>query len=300
MSDNSKQDTNSGYGNPPYRIPPSEYYCPPGVPYDGPIQGPYVAPAYQQPGYGVPPVTHRPLKDAIRELPRQYVKVITKPSAATFAEEINKASWGMLWVQLLGITLFALVISLLLIPLYPLLLQHTLEAILGPLGPNSLPPSAFQQMQASIQQQMQTSLQRSIVTSIASVPVYFFLGQGLYFFLAKAFHGTGQFLTQCYTTLLFHVPLSIIGNILGILALFIGLQIPGLVGLFIGLPFSLAIGIYTIVLQIFSLMAVHRLSGGKSSAVVLIPYAVFLVLYLILIFLLVFIVIFILSALRPH
>ncbi len=302
MSYDPNQAPKSDYGNPPYGVPPSESYGSPQNPYGAPPQGPYGAPAYQQPGFGYspPPVTPRPLSDTIRELPRQYIKVITKPSAATFAEEINKASWGTLWVQLLGITLFALVISLLLIPLYPLLLQHTLEAILGPLGPNSLPPSAFQQMQASIQQQMQTSLQRSIVTSIASVPVYFFLGQGLYFFLAKAFHGTGQFLTQCYTTLLFHVPLSIIGNILGILALFIGLQIPGLVGLFIGLPFSLAIGIYTIVLQIFSLMAVHRLSGGKSSAVVLIPYAVFLVLYLILIFLLVFIVIFILSALRPH
>ena len=282
MSYDPNQDPNSGYGNPPYGIPPSGPYGQSQSPYGygAPPQTPYGAPLYQQPGYGygAPPAAPLPLAEAIRQLPNQYIKVLTKPSAATFAEEMGKASWGMLWIQLLGIALFAFVISLLLIPLYPLLMQRILEAILGLLGPNSLPPSAFQQMQASIQQQMQTSLQGSVVSSAADVLVYFFIGQGIYFFLAKAFRGTGQFLTQGYTTLLFYAPLSIIGNVLGILALFLGLQIPGLVGLFISLPFSLAIGIYTIVLQIFSLMAVHRLSGGKATLVVFLPAIVLLVL----------------------
>jgi hypothetical protein len=67
------------------------------------------------------------------------------------------------------------------------------------------------------------------------------------------------------------VPHTFIGGALGILLLFIGLQIPGLVRLFIALPFVLSIDIFMIVLQIFSLKAVHRLSGGKATAVVLMP-----------------------------
>jgi len=32
----------------------------------------------------------------------------------------------------------------------------------------------------------------------------FFIGQGIYYLLAKAFRGTGTFLVQRYTTLLFY------------------------------------------------------------------------------------------------
>ena len=63
--------------------------------------------------------------------------------------------------------------------------------------------------------------------------------------------------------------------------------------------FGLALGIYQIVLQIFTIMATHRLSGGKATAVVLLPYAAFVVLYLILVFAGIFLGILIFS-LRPH
>lgn len=298
MSYDPNQAPKSDYGNPPYGVPPSESYGSPQNPYGAPPQGPYGAPAYQQPGFGYspPPVTPRPLSDTIRELPRQYIKVITKPSAATFAEEINKASWGTLWVQLLGLALFSLVISLLLIPLYPLLIQRILEVIPMPPGANPLPPATLQQFQ--------TSYLNSVVSSVASVPVYFFIGQAIYYFLAKAFRGTGTFLAQGYTALLFYVPLTIIGSVLATLALALGALAPAPAGLLIALSLvllsGLALDVYRIVLQIFTIMAAHRLSGGRATAVVLIPYAVFLVLYLILVFLIVFIVIFILSALQPH
>ena len=42
---------------------------------------------------------------------------------------------------------------------------------------------------------------------------------------------------------------------------------------------ALALLVYEIVLQIFAIMAVHRLSGGKSTAVVLIPLGVLVLLF---------------------
>src|SRR5712692_10117458 len=170
------------------------------------------------PGYDGPPVTPLTLGEAIRQLPRQYVKVVTRPSAATFAEEMNKASWGMLWIQLLGIALFSLLISLLLIPVYPLLLQRFLQLITMPQGTTPLPPTVLKQLQSS--------LTNSISSSIASVPTSFFIGQGIYYLLAKAFRGTGTFLAQGYTTILFQTPLALIGSILTSLALLVSALVP--------------------------------------------------------------------------
>jgi len=83
--------------------------------------------------------------------------------------------------------------------------------------------------------------------------------------LARAFGGQGTFLTQSYTYLLFDVPLGIVSSLIALIPI---------AGGFI----SIAIGIYSIVLAIFSVMAVHRLSGGRATAVVLIPIGVALLL----------------------
>ena len=48
-------------------------------------------------------VTPLPLAQANRALPRQYFRVLTKPSVVTFAKEMGKASWNMVWVQLIGL-----------------------------------------------------------------------------------------------------------------------------------------------------------------------------------------------------
>ncbi len=78
------------YGMPPYGTPPYGY--------DGLPGGTYGAPY----GPGVPPRASNPLPlgEAIRQLPRQYWRVLTRPGAATFAEEQGKAAWNIVWVQL--------------------------------------------------------------------------------------------------------------------------------------------------------------------------------------------------------
>jgi hypothetical protein len=93
------------------------------------------------------------------------------------------------------------------------------------------------------------------------IPIGFFIGQGITYLIAKAFSGTGTFLRQGYTSLLITVPLGIVSSALAFVP-------------YLGTLASIGFGIYGIVLQIFSVMSVHRLSGGKAAAVILIPIGV--------------------------
>ena len=287
MSYDPNRDPNSGYGNPPYGVPPQEPYNQPPNPYGPPPQGPYGTPQgpygpppqgpynqpqgpygqpqnpygyppqapygvppYQQPGYGYvpPPVAPLPLGEAIRQLPQQYIKILTKPSAATFAEEMGKAAWNIVWVQLLALAV--------------------ITAVLGYLA--SLIGSGIMPTTTSSTVPMNTAMLQGIrlggsFGQIIGVPLVFFIGVGILYLIAKAFGGQGTFLAQGYTYLLFEVPLGIVTALLALIPI---------LGSFV----ALAVGIYALVLQIFSIMAVHRLSGGKATLVVFIPVIVAVVL----------------------
>ncbi|HLQ28952.1 MAG TPA: Yip1 family protein [Ktedonobacteraceae bacterium] len=237
------------YGQPqgPYGAPP---YGQPQGPYGPPPQGPYGAPPYQQPGYGyaAPPAAPLPLGEAIRQLPQQYIKVLTKPSAATFAEEMGKAAWNIVWVQLLALAVITAVLGY-------------LASLIG----SGIMPAATSSTASMNPAMLQGIRLGSSFGQIIGVPLGFFIGVGILYLIAKAFGGQGTFLAQGYTYLLFEVPLGIVISLLGLIP-----YLGGLVGF--------AAGIYAIVLNIFSIMAVHRLSGGKATAVVLIPLAVVFVL----------------------
>src|SRR5450432_3664766 len=138
------QDANQGYGDntppsnqPPYGSPPPSQnpygsptnYGAPQNPYEPP-QNPYGAPQnpYNPPGYGAPPpgteaafsgpmgnqvrLRPLPLSEAIRQLPNQYIRVLTKPGATTFAEELPKASWDITLIQILIMVVVAIVLGL--------------------------------------------------------------------------------------------------------------------------------------------------------------------------------------------
>ncbi len=266
MSYNPNQDPNSGYGNPPYGIPPSGPYGQPQNPYGAPTpgpygqppnpygygpppQGPYGAPVYQQPGYGYgpPPIQTAPLPlaEAIRQLPQQYIRILTRPSAATFAEEQGKAAWNIVWVQLLGLG----VISGLLVFL---ILQIALPIVM-----NSASSSGSSTM-AGVVAIIEGFAVGFAILEIIAVPVSFFITSGIYYLIAKAFSGQGTFLAQSYSATLFYVPMAILSLVLGLIP-FLG----GLAGL--------ALFVYEIVLGVYMMMAVHRIGGGKATAVVLMP-----------------------------
>lgn len=236
-------------GSPPQN-PPSA----PQNPYRPPAQNPYAVPPYGDasytsyqggPGYTPPQAAPLPLGEAIRNLPNQYLKVLTRPGAMTFAEEMGKASWDIVWVQLIAIA----IISAILIYFASLISPAYNLPSSSPIGDATL---------------------HAIVAGVSLgfiilIPLFFFIGQGIIFGLAKAFGGQGRFVVQSYTTLLYYVPIGIFTSIVGLIP-------------FIGIIGVLAAGVYEIVLSIFAIMAVHRLSGGRASAVVFIPFGVVLLL----------------------
>jgi hypothetical protein len=249
---------NTGYGTPsnPYDTPQNPYGAPQN-PY-GASQNSFVTPPNQnygnaytnQAGYMPPAAAPLPLGEAIRQLPGQYLRVLTRPSAMTFAEEMGKAAWNIVWVQLIGYAVIATILSF---------IATQIGLSLTTLGTGT----------ASVNSSMLGAI-RSIeggasLGSIIIIPLFFFIGMGILFGLAKAFHGEGRFLTQCYTFLLFYAPLGIITSIIGLIPI-------------AGSLIAFAISIYEIVLSVFAIQATHRLSGGKATAVVLIPVGVALLL----------------------
>jgi len=159
---------------------------------------------------------------------------------------MGKADWGMVWIQLLIWALVGTILGL-------------IRAAIGLAGSSFVSNNTFNP--AAI-----TALTVSGSTfSFIAVPVSFFIVMGIQYLLAKAFQGQGNFLTQSYTYLLFEVPISIVSYLLGFIP-------------FLGGIAGFALAIYGIVLNVFAIMAVHRLSGGKAVGVVLIPIAVLLLL----------------------
>jgi len=238
---------NTGYGSSsnPSDGPQNPYANP-----ENPYSNPYGGEPYGQgrPGSMPPTGSPLPLGDAIRQLPNQWIKVLTHPGPMALVEESGKASWDIIWVQLIISAVISAILSFLV----------TLEGF----SFMNLPTSSSNGTTLLAYRSLTTGLS---FASIIIVPIVFFIGMGIYFGLAKAFGGQGRFMTQCYTFLLFGVPLGIVSSILALIPI---------AGTFIGL----AVSIYMIVLDVFGIMAVHRLSGGKATAVILIPLGVILLL----------------------
>ena len=264
-----------------HQVPPQTYYGEypqPQNPYGAPLQNPYGIPpqgTYGAPGYNPNQNNYDyyassaplPLKQALSQLPNQYIKVLTKPSSFTFATEMGKASWNILWVQLVGYVIIASIMNYLHRLLFPVVSVAT--------------NSNF----AFIQLENVFSLFTisSPFTFIITFPIMLFIGQGITYLFAKAFSGSGTFLRQIYSYLLILVPIGIISSALNFIPI-------------LGPVIAFGLGVYVIVLQIFSLMAVHRLSGGKATAVVLIPL---MILYVLAFILVIFVVIALTSSIHP-
>ena len=240
------------YEQPSYMPPPANpyeqpsQYAPPQTPYGQAFGAPGPQPGY---GYAPPQGTPLPLGLAIQGLPKQYLKILTKPSAQSFAEEQGKADWGIIWLQLIFTGLIGTIIGLI----------GTAIATTALVNTNAGAPGMAYGYVSSV------FLGSTSVYSIFSVIIGFFIVVGVQYLLAKMFKGTGSFKQQAYNYLLFFVPITVVSNVLGLIPV-----LGGIVGI--------ALGIYSLVLNVFAIMATHRLSGGKSTAVVLIPIAVIILL----------------------
>jgi len=93
---------------------------------------------------------------------------------------------------------------------------------------------------------------------VGLVPLLFFLLMGTVFLCAKAFGGQGTFLEQCNSSLYIQAPLGFFSKLLALIPV-------------VGRILNDVLSLYGLVLQVFVIMAVHRLSWGKAIAAVLIP-----------------------------
>ena len=263
---NSNPDNPYGASEYPYGGSMISAEAPPEPGVGGNEMGAYDANINYNYGYnaGMPEGSPLPLGEAIRQLPQQYWRVLSKPSAATFAIEKGKASWDILWIQLL--------------------IYAILEAIMGYLStlinPSLIPASMSK---AGITPETYQALIVGIsVGRIFLIPLFFFIGVGILHLIAKAFKGQGSFLQYSYCILLFSCPLTILTNVF---------QLIPVAGPTLFAFAGLLAAVYEIVLYIFATMTVHRLSGGKASAVVLIPFGVAVLLICALFFLAVIVII---------
>lgn len=163
---------------------------------------------------------------------------------------MGKAAWDIVWIQLIIYAVIAAILGF----LASLTSTRFIPVSTSSSGVNM---GAFQAIATG-----------ASFSAIITIPLFFFIGMGILYLIAKAFQGQGTFLQQCYTALLFRVPLGILAALLALIP-------------FVGWIIGIAIGIYEIVLQIFAIMPVHRLSGDKATAVVLIPIAIGVVLFIV-------------------
>jgi hypothetical protein len=119
----------------------------------------------------------------------------------------------------------------------------------------------------------QATLQTVITAMLAlfilvGTPLSFLVAGAVLYWLARLFKGDGSYLQQVYTMSLFGVPLVLLSSLLQL--------IPATSSWLPYLPH-----LYSLVLLVLSLMAVHRLSWGRALAVLLIPLGALLVLTLV-------------------
>ena len=183
------------------------------------------------------------LSESIWHLPRQYVKVVCRPSAQTLREEMGKAGWGIVLLQCYLLIVITVALSSL-AHLIPSSALHSISAFhLGAFKPFTFLPSPY--------------------NGIAFILGSFLIGLSTAYLMSRHWRGGGSFLAHAYSLLLCTIPLVTISGAL--------LLIPAtgsLVILLTSLVFALFI--YRMVLHGCIIRGVHGLSAGKATLIVLI------------------------------
>ena len=191
------------------------------------------------------------VSQAIWQLPRQYIKVMFKPSAQTFREELGKASWGIVLIQFY--LLIAITVALTYVAhIIPGSALHTTGAVsIGPYRPFTFLPSPY--------------------NGIAFILGSFLIGLITAYVFSRLLGGRGLLVKHTYGLLLCTVPLVTISGAL--------LLIPASGSLVTFLVFLIGLlFVYRLLIHVRVIVATHGLSGGKATLIVLIIPLIFVVL----------------------
>jgi hypothetical protein len=240
---------------------PGTYPPPPPPPpaYGGAPQGypPPPQPGYAAPGYGAQAVAQPPVPAGINGLWQKFINVTTKPGAQSFTNELPTANWSDIWIALLGLGVLSGITGL--------ISSFYIRAAFAANNPflSGMPPDQQQALDRLVNNT--GSGIGAFIGPIIGVPLGFFIVMGILFVAAKIFGGTGSFLDQAYAFMLYSVPIGGVRAILGLIPILGGFA-------------SFLLGIYSIVLAVFAMMASQRLSGGRAAAAVFLPLVILLLL----------------------
>lgn len=194
------------------------------------------------------------VSQAIWQLPRQYIKVILRPSVQTFREELGKASWGIVFIQFYALIIITVALTYL-AHIIPGSALHTTSAMhFGSFRPFAYLPSPY--------------------NGITFILASFLIGLITAYYFSRLWGGQGRFVAHTYGLLLCTIPLVTISGAL--------LLIPASGTLVALLVFLIGIlFVYRMILHTCIIMAAHGLSGGKATVIVLIIPMIFVMLGLI-------------------
>lgn len=180
------------------------------------------------------------LERTIRAFTRRYFYVLTKPSIAIFAQEMEEAEWNLVWIQLFGWMTVLGILGLL-----TLLITSFVLGITGRLDITTL-----------------SSILSLTFFLALFIPLLLFVDTVLTYLTARALGGRGTLLAQSYTSLLFQIPLSTIVSVVTLIPT---------VGIYLGALLGCGAFIYGLVLQMFVVVAVHRVEARTAITAVFLP-----------------------------
>jgi hypothetical protein len=235
-------------------VPP--YTPPPPPPAYGPLpgQGAYAPPpgyAAAQPGFPPPIIAaDQTFGPRLQRVWSQMMDVVLHPSVERLSALVNWGDWALILVLLVGLGL--------------------LEGIVGTINSQIYGAAANALLNSGqLPENARVFLSRVTPTQsfadIITVPIAFFIGAGFFWLVARIFGGQGTFLQHSWLLALVYVPITAATTVLSLIPV-------------LGPLVGFGLGIYGIVLSIFAIAAAHRMSVGKSAAVVLIPGAIVLLL----------------------
>jgi hypothetical protein len=109
------------------------------------------------------------------------------------------------------------------------------------------------------------------ITTLITTPLFFVIASGLQFLSAKLFGGSGDFKSHLYLLALIQVPFTIVGGVITLLS-----NLPSIS--FVAGLLSLGLLIFTLIIHIRAVKAVHDLGTGRAVAGVLLLPVILLVL----------------------
>ncbi|GHO81266.1 hypothetical protein KSD_90370 [Ktedonobacter sp. SOSP1-85] len=187
----------------------------------------------------------RSLGIEFRSLPQRYLHITIRPSVMRFEEEKYAASWGSTFLQLITLGVICA------------LLQGLAFWI---------DPSTLVGMTGGVQ--LGVLMLASTIGIVIITPLSFLFSAGVIYLFARLLRGKGAYLEQLYTMTLFGVPMVILSYLL--------LLLPATSSWLPYLPH-----VYSLVLMILALRAVHNFLTGRAIITLLLPVVALLLLIVI-------------------